>query len=159
MPKISSKNSLRIYDRPEFLNLTEVENVMIAPRINFMKLIKMPVSRMIGITDKVINVPISDETLVQNIKSLPRTLEESSVIQIMIKRKKEFLTNMYQQYIRPEYIRKSVQYLKDKYPFYNGLDFDEEKMNDIMKILDECEEDLGNTAFEELDDSISVGEA
>ena len=66
---------------------------------------------------------------------------------------------MYQQYIRPEYIRKSVQYLKDKYPFYNGLDFDEEKMNDIMKILDECEEDLGNTAFEELDDSISVGEA
>ena len=159
MPKIASENSLRVYDRPGFLNLTEVENVMIAPRINFMKLIKMPVSRMTGITDKVINVPISDETLVKNIKSLPRTLEESSVIPIMIKRKKEFLTSMYQQYIRPEFIRKSVQYLKDKYPFYNGLDFDDKKMNDIMKMLDECEEDLGNAEFEELDDSISVNEA
>ena len=62
MPKIASENSLNIFDRPEFLNLTEVENVMIAPRINFMKLIKLPVSRMVGITDKVINVPISDET-------------------------------------------------------------------------------------------------
>jgi hypothetical protein len=32
MPKISCNNSLQIYDRPDFLNLTEVENVLIAPR-------------------------------------------------------------------------------------------------------------------------------
>ena len=43
MPKISTLNALQIYDRPSFLNLTEVENVMIAPRINFIKLIKLPV--------------------------------------------------------------------------------------------------------------------
>jgi hypothetical protein len=87
MPKISSKNSLEIYDRPEFLNLTEVENVLIAPRINFMKLIRMPVSRMSGIKDKIINVPIPLEKIKENIECLPRTFEEASVIPIMIKRK------------------------------------------------------------------------
>jgi hypothetical protein len=56
MPKISIMNALQIYERPSFLNLTEVENVMIAPRINFIKMIKLPVSRMKGIKDKIINV-------------------------------------------------------------------------------------------------------
>ena len=34
MPKLSSKNALSISERPDYLNLTVVENLPIAPRIN-----------------------------------------------------------------------------------------------------------------------------
>jgi hypothetical protein len=111
MPKISKMNALHIYDRPSFLNLTEVENVMIAPRINFIKMIKLPVSRMKGIKDKIINVPIPLETVKKTIHSLPRNLDEASVIPIMVKRKREYLSNVFHQYIRPEIIKKAVTYL------------------------------------------------
>ena len=43
VPKQSSMNSLHVYERPDFLELKEVENVLIAPRINFIKLIILPV--------------------------------------------------------------------------------------------------------------------
>ena len=66
---------------------------------------------------------------------------------------------MYQQYIRPEYIRKAVHYLKGKYPFYNDLEFDDKKVDTIMEKLDECEEDIGNTEFGELQDNICIDEA
>ena len=108
MPKISSKNALLIYDRPEFLNLTEVENVLIAPRINFMKMIRLPRSRMPGIKDKIINVPIPLEKIRQNVDCLPRTFEEASVIPIMIKRKKEYVSNVFHHYVRPNLIKKST---------------------------------------------------
>jgi hypothetical protein len=91
MPKISQMNALEIFERPSFLDLTEVENVMIAPRINFMKLIKLPVSRMKGIKDKIVNVPIPLETVKKTIHSLPRNLDEASVIPLMVKRKKRVL--------------------------------------------------------------------
>ena len=66
---------------------------------------------------------------------------------------------MYQQYIRPEYIRKSIQFLKDKYPFYDGLEFDDKKMDAIMLMLDECEEDIENTEYGEIQDNICIDEA
>ena len=155
MPKISSMNALQIFDRPSFLNLTEVENVMIAPRINFIKMIKLPVSRMKGIRDKIINVPIPLENVKKTIHSLPRNLDEASVIPIMLKRKREYLSNVFHQYIRPEVIRKAVPFLCDKYPFYEGFDFDLEKLRNIEDtFLDACEETLESESFSMIRDEI-----
>jgi hypothetical protein len=52
------------------------------------------------------------------VESLPRTLEEASVVPLAVKRKKEYKSHVYQQYVRPEYIRKAAKYLQAKYPFY-----------------------------------------
>ena len=148
VPKISTMNSLKIYNRPYFLNLTEVENVLIAPRINFMKMIKLPVSRMSGIKDKIINVPIPLHVIKQTVNNLPRTLDEASVIPIMIKRKKEYLTNVFHHYIRPKRIRKAINYLMDKYPFYEKSMFDSEKLENLETIcIDEIEELFGEDCY------------
>ena len=81
-------NALKIPDRPVCLNLTEVENALISPKISFMKMIKLPVSRMKGIKDKIINVPIPLDVIKGTVQSLPRTLEEAEVIPILLKRHK-----------------------------------------------------------------------
>ena len=148
-------NALQICDRPSFLNLTEVENVMIAPRINFIKMIKLPVSRMKGIKDKIINVPIPLETVKKTIHSLPRNLDEASVIPIMVKRKREYLSNVFHQYIRPEIIKKAVLFLCGQYPFYDGFDFDLQKLKSIEEsFFDDCEEDLEADSLEAVRDEI-----
>jgi hypothetical protein len=81
-----------------------------------------------GIKDKIINVPINKETIKKTIESLPRTLEEASVVPLVVKRKIEYLSAVYKQYVRPEYIRKSAKFLQAVYPYYGGLYFETEKI-------------------------------
>ena len=111
-------------------------------------MIKLPVSRMSGIKDKIINVPIPLHVIKQNVNNLPRTLDEASVIPIMIKRKKEYLTNVFDHYIRPKRIRKSIDFLMDKYPFYEKSMFDTEKLPNLETIcIDEIEEVFGEDSY------------
>ena len=155
LPKMSSRNSLQVYDRPDFLNLTEVENVLIAPRINFIKMIKLPVSRMIGIRDRIVNVPIASNTIRQTVESLPRTLDEAQVIPISLRKKKSMVGSHFQQYINPEKIRQAVTYLIGIYPFYENVKFNMYKVDNIFdKLRDECEEDLGPLNLEIVEDKI-----
>ena len=155
LPKLCSQNSLQVYDRPEFLNLTEVENVLIAPRINFIKMIKLPVSRMAGIKDKIINVPIPLDVIKQTIQSLPRTLEEASVIPVLLKRQKKLKNNHFQQHIRPAVILKAVEYLRYRYPHYEGLEFDYEKIQKLtVQFIDDDEENQECESILDIDDVV-----
>ena len=143
LPTMSSKNALEVYHIPECLKLTEVENVLISPRINFIKMIKLPVSRMLGLRDRVVNVPIKSSTIKQTVESLPRTLEEAQVIPIALKRKKAMVSSHFEQYVNPAKIRDAVKFLIGKYPFYEDIQFNMHKVDNIWsKLLDECEEDL-----------------
>ena len=143
LPKISSTNALQVYDRPDCLKLTEVENVIIAPRINFIKMIKLPVSRMLGLRDRIVNVPITNSTIKQTVESLPRTLEEAQVIPISLRKKKAMVGNHFQQYINPDKVREAVRFLIGKYPFYENIRFNMHKVDNLWhKLTDDCEEEI-----------------
>ena len=59
------------------LNLTELETTLIAKNILFMKIIKLPSSRMKVIKDRTVCVPIDEATIKQTLQSLPRTPNEA----------------------------------------------------------------------------------
>ena len=140
---MSSMNSLQIPYRPPCLNLTEVENVLISPKITFIKMIKLPVSRMKGIKDKIINVPIPLEVIKETVQSLPRTLEEAEVIPILLKRQKRMVNYHFKQHIRPALIKEAIEYLIGKYPFYDGLTFDNDKINQLkVAFIDDDENEM-----------------
>ena len=103
MPACSVMNSLHIYDRLPCMELTEVENVLLAPRIAFMKMIKLPVSRMRGVKDRIVNVPIPANIIIQTVESLPRTYAEAGVIPISLRKKKDNVSGV-QQWVDPEKI-------------------------------------------------------
>ena len=112
MPATSVMNANKIYDLPDCLrNLTEVENVLLAPRIAFMKMIRLPVSRMSGIRDRIVNVPIPNKTIEKTVaslpRSLPRTLEEAQVIPISLRKKRDLVTSHIEQWIDPERVIES----------------------------------------------------
>ena len=109
MPACSAMNSLQIFDRPACLELTEVENVLLAPRIAFMKMIKLPVSRMRGIRDRIVNVPIPANIIKQTVESLPRTYAEAGIIAISLRKKRDMLSTHREQWVDPEKMTKAYR--------------------------------------------------
>jgi hypothetical protein len=69
---------------PEALKLQEIEESLIATNLLFMKIVRLPTTRMAGIKDKVINVPIGHGGASKSVNSLPRTIEDAGIIQIQI---------------------------------------------------------------------------
>jgi hypothetical protein len=137
------------------MRLTEVENVLIAPRINFIKMIKLPSSRMSGIRDRIVNVPITTNTIRQTVESLPRTLEEAQVIPISLRKQKSMVSSHFQQYINPCKIRHAVMFLIGKYPFYEDIRFNLHKLDNILdKLKDDCEEDMEEAKLMNVGDTI-----
>ena len=88
------KNGLYVDDiDDEDLKLTELENNLIARNIIFQKIHKMPKSRWHGTHDRLINVPVGPQDILNTVENLPRTPAEAGLIPIVpvnLKRKLEY---------------------------------------------------------------------
>ena len=129
MPKLCTKNGLSIdVIEDENLKLTELENNLIARNIIFQKIHKLPKSRWSGTHDRLINVPVAPEDVINTIQSLPRTPAEAGIIPIIpvnLKRKLEYKTSHLSQLIDTNKIFKYLRYLNKvghpSYKFYDDL--------------------------------------
>ena len=128
MPPTCIKNGLEIQKtiedlKSEDLILTDLEGSLIARSILFMKIFQLPTSRWTAMTDKCVNVPIPESSILNTIKMLPRTPTDAGLISVNLKRKKEFKTNHISQLINPERIFRMLKNLKDnKNPHYKFYD-------------------------------------
>ena len=88
---MSVNNGLYVHENtdPE-LQLTELEANLIAKNIVFMKIYQLPKSRWTALKDKVINVPVNDDDVLNTITQLPRTPNEAGLIEVDFKRKIEY---------------------------------------------------------------------
>ena len=75
---------------------------------------------------KVVNIPLHNDDLIRNVNVLPRNIDQSGLIQIRVKRKLEYKTNMYEGFIRPEIVTQALQYfIMLKNPAYDDVVFNE----------------------------------
>ena len=96
---------------------------MIAKRIVFMKIFQLPKSRWTALKDKIINVPVQEDDIVNTITSLPRTPNEAGLIEVDLKRKVEYKNSHIKQLINPEKCYKMLELLKKrKNPYYQFYD-------------------------------------
>jgi hypothetical protein len=113
MPKMCSNNGLKVDILPEpKLRLSELENNIIALNIVFQKFHLKPKSRWSGTHDRLVNVPIGEQDILNTLKSLPRTPTEAGIIPVGLKRKLEYKTTHLQQLIDVKKIYKYLHYLK-----------------------------------------------
>ena len=90
LPPISIKNNLRLEDQQECLKLTELEGSLISRNIIFQKIHQLSKSRWSALTDKIINVPINEEDILNTVEQLPKTPKEAGLIGVSLKRKLEY---------------------------------------------------------------------
>ena len=88
---MSVKNGLYVHENndPE-LQLTELEANLIAKNIVFMKIFQLPKSRWTALKDKVINIPVQNDDVLNTMTQLPRTPNEAGLIEVDFKRKVEY---------------------------------------------------------------------
>jgi hypothetical protein len=89
IPPMSIANNLKLAKQDESLNLTELEGSLSAKNLIFQKIYQLPKSRWTALTDRIINVPITNEDILNTVQSLPRTPKEAGLIGVSLKRKLE----------------------------------------------------------------------
>ena len=126
MPKLCTKNGLEVDKLDPELRLTELENNLIATNIIFQKIHKLPKSRWSGTHDRLVNVPVGPQDVLNTIESLPRTPSEAGIIPIIpvkLKRKLEYKSTHLVQMIDTNKIYKYLDYLcKMGHPSYKFYD-------------------------------------
>ena len=109
MPPMCKKNSLDPPLVPECLkNLTNLEKQLIVKNLIFIKVRQLPKSRMFALNDRVINVPVEDDNIAKTVLSLPRTEENSGMVNIGLKRKlnmKNYHKGLFKYYVIMKVVR------------------------------------------------------
>ena len=126
MPKMSSNNGMTVDVIPEGLILTELENNLIAKNIIFQKLHKKPKSRWSGTHDRLVNIPIGDQDVLNTVSNLPRTPAEAGIITVKLKRKLEYKNTHTEQLIDTKKIYAYLNHLKNvaknkRYQFFDDF--------------------------------------
>ena len=131
VPRIHFSNGLWLDPVPECLNLTELEQQLIARDNIFMKVRKLPRSGMSAIVDRVINVPLQCEDIQKTVTSLPRPPNKAGVVGVRLKRKMSYKNAHLEQFVRPNKLIESLEYLKDVgNPFYQDIPINRDFMDD-----------------------------
>ena len=107
IPPMSAMNGLQLHETDEMidsegLNLTELEGALIAKTIIFQKIYQMPKSRWTALKDRLINIPLNDDDILNTLEQMPRTPRDAGLIGVSLKRKKEYKNSHKQQLINPK---------------------------------------------------------
>ena len=128
IPSYCVMNNLRLHDTDEDLEeqdlvLTELEGTLCAKRILFEKILVLPRSRWTGLTDQIVNVPISDDSLNEMMTQLPRVPNQAGMIVAVLKRRLNFNSVHKKELIKPDRMcRLLVKLIKAGNPYYTKVD-------------------------------------
>ena len=115
LPKCAKANLMNFSLKPNELNLTQMEERLISPRIPFMCVHQLPRGGQLSLTGNVVNVP-SDVN--QTILKLPRTANENECIPIKLKRKLTYKHHVDFRTVQPKKVFDAVNWLVKNSPLY-----------------------------------------
>ena len=95
------------------LHLPSLLYDLIARSLIFMKIHKLPKSRMGAVKDKIVNVPISEEDVRNTLDVLMRSPNEAGIVAVKIKRKRQYKSAHKEQYVSVERVKKALILLKE----------------------------------------------
>ncbi|XP_028408493.1 uncharacterized protein LOC114531049 [Dendronephthya gigantea] len=134
----------------ELALLEKLEQILIAQRIVFEKIIVMPKGQQKKVSGAICNVPVDCD---QTCNVLPRPPEMSGIIMLKLKRKLEFRGHVYFQAVRPQQVLNALNWLKQNNPLYYNIRTD---MNNISANLQNLEQDDTLAETSESADTSSV---
>ena len=135
VPSINITNGLHLEKVPEELELTALEQQLIARSLLFLKIKKLPKSGMKSNIDQIINVPVECEDISETLLKLPRNPDDAKIVAVQLKRRLEYKNSHLEEYIRPNVVIRAVQVLKEKKnPHYQDIKIDENSCNRLTII-------------------------
>ena len=119
-----AQNGLKVNPIPtQFQDMTQLEQDCCATNKIFMKIHVKGKMRWKNQKDKVINVPVREEDMLNTVQSMPKTPDEAGLIQLNWNYKKDIKTPYKSELVRPKLILDLLSYLKNhKNPYYQFYD-------------------------------------
>ena len=126
------------------LHLTDLEQSLIARSLIFLKIHKLPKSRMGCISDKIVYIPINENDTLNTINTILRTPSEAGILPVKVKRKLEYRSNYMEEFISIPKIIGALRVLhRVRHPEYRFLteemikDYEKRCLKDIEKEKDD----------------------
>ncbi len=149
-------NDLFVDEIPVELALLEkLEQILIAQRIVFEKIIVMPKGQQKKVSGAICNVPVNCD---QTCKVLPRPPERSGIIMLKLKRKLEFRGHVYFQAVRPRIIENALNWLKHNNPLYFNVTTEMKNIDVNLKNMGQNEVSDTDTSTEACSNKLPTNE-
>lgn len=146
MPPQCFANGLELSNMPPiFKDLTSIEKQMLQKKLIFLKIRKLPRTRMPEINDRVINVPLESSDLVATATKLPRMGKELATVSVNFRRKLKYKTYHKFEKIRPAYVNYCLRYLYDHHAEYKDLEI--HKLNENEEWIDIPNDEITELEF------------
>ena len=118
-PCQSAVNNLFVDETPAELSaLQKLEQILIAQRIVFGKIVIMPKGQQRKIKGAICNIPVECD---QTCKVLPRPPDRSGIILLKLKKKLQFRGHVYFQAVRPQFVINALNWLIANNPLYKDV--------------------------------------
>jgi hypothetical protein len=117
---------------PELALLEKLEQILVAQRIVFEKIIVMPKGQQKKVSGAICNVPVNCD---QTCKILPRPPARSGIIMLKLKRKLEFRGHVYFQAVRPQLVESALNWLIQNNALYSNVTTDMSNISEDLKTL------------------------
>ena len=138
-------NGLFLLPLDENHYLTELENNMIARNLIFQYIYCLKKSRWTATKKKMISVPVTQDSVINTLKQLPRLPSEAGLIEVGFKRKLEYNHSHMQAVIDVNKIFEVLEFLKASgHPYYQDFDDFETFKNRCMEQEEQCNAMLFN---------------
>ncbi|XP_060571280.1 uncharacterized protein LOC132729522 [Ruditapes philippinarum] len=108
VPKFWVKNGLQFPEKPAELDLSNLEERLVSPRLPFMQLREMPRGGQVNLKGNIVNVPADVNS---TIKSLPRMINENETIMLKLKRKLSYKHHVAFENVRPYKVFEAAKWL------------------------------------------------
>ena len=126
-------NDMSVDEIPQELALLEkLEQILVAQRIVFEKIIVMPKGQQKKVSGAICNVPVN---CAETCKVLPRPPERSGIIMLKLKRKLQFRGHVYFQAVRPQQVENALNWLMQNNPLYDNVTIDMTNISENLKTL------------------------
>jgi hypothetical protein len=125
-------NKCTFAHKPEELNLCQLEERLLSPRIPFMQLREHPVGGQVSIKGNVVNVPVD---IAPTITALPRHIAAAETIPVKLKRKLSYETAPFTENVRPHAIITALHWLLRNGPVFQDaqIQIDETWLETMMR--------------------------
>ena len=122
VPKFSVANKIGFPECPLELELYSLEETLVAPLLPFMTIHSLPVCGHTASGQKLIvgNVAHVPNDIASTVNSLPHTLDEMGTVPIQVKRKKSYITSVFQENVHPICVMKALAYLLKNHEMCEG---------------------------------------
>ena len=135
-PKLSVANGMKWPDKPQELNLHQLEERLIALRIPFMQIRELPRGGQYSLKGNVINVPVDIQP---TINCLPRPMDENFTVAIQLKKKLSYKKVDFKENVRPLRVLSALHWLMNNSKLYknSGIVVDESWFQEVTETMED----------------------